>query len=45
MSHTIKTKAGNNKRKGYEAEKLAKENKQQRKKERVLREARKHKHD
>lgn len=45
MSHTIKTKAGNKKRKGLVAEQLARENKQHRKQTRLRRDARKHKHD
>lgn len=45
MSHTHKIVRGNSKRKGKEADELARENKNNRKKERALREARKHKHD
>lgn len=45
MSHTIKTKAGNKKLKGKDAEQKALENKQHRKQTRLRRDARKHKHD
>lgn len=41
MSHTIRTKAGNNKLKGRSAQERAQEIKDKRKKERALREARK----
>ena len=44
MSHTFKTKAGNKKLKGKDAEQKALENRQNRKKERSLREARRNKH-
>lgn len=45
MSQTFKTKAGNKKLKGRAAQERAQENRQQKKKERALREARKRSHD